>query len=258
MKKVKGNTFVTSLNNTDIGIYRFGRNSAVLIDSGREEQPEFIDWLKEQGISPVAVINTHLHIDHIGCNELLKKEFQCNIYASSDEIRHENDAGYTAGKGAISNPDSGILEICGHEFEIIPTPGHSCGHQAVVTPDGVCFLGDVVMSEEILKSSKMPYHLDIDAALDSMDKVKKMDYSMFVLSHEGCFTKEQIVETVGSNLAREEYFRNVIGCLCDNRISDDKLTTLFMNEIGITGEKQDVFWVWETAHARVKSYRRKI
>ena len=51
-----------------------GRTDAVVFDPGLE--PELIvDFLKQEGLTPAALINTHGHADHIGGNEHLKRGF---------------------------------------------------------------------------------------------------------------------------------------------------------------------------------------
>lgn len=256
LENIKGNTYTTRINGTDIGIYRFGKKSAVLIDSGYDVQDDFTDFLESEGIEPVAVINTHLHIDHIGGNELLRETYHCDIYASQIEIIHENDAGYSGGENVLANPEEGILDICGQEFLIISLPGHSIGHQGVVTPDGVCFLGDGILSEKNLELAKMPYHYNIERAIESMSKIREMDYPLYVLSHNGVLTQEETIKTVKDNLKKEDYLRERIVCLCNSKISNGKLISLFMNDIDVTEEKRRFSWVVETAEARVKAYRR--
>src|SRR5262245_52277342 len=51
-----------------------GRTDAVVFDPGLE--PELIlDFLKEERLSVVAILNTHGHADHIGGNGVLKQAF---------------------------------------------------------------------------------------------------------------------------------------------------------------------------------------
>ena len=48
-----------------------GRADAVVIDPGLE--PEFIlDFLRDEGLTPAAILNTHGHADHIAGNEAMK------------------------------------------------------------------------------------------------------------------------------------------------------------------------------------------
>src|SRR6516162_2870022 len=55
-------------------VRRPGRADALVIDPGLE--PELIlDFLREEGLTPAAVLNTHGHADHIAGNEALKQAF---------------------------------------------------------------------------------------------------------------------------------------------------------------------------------------
>ena len=47
------------------------------------------------------------------------------------------------------------IMIDGEIFELISLEGHSVGHVGVVTPDGICCLGDAIVSEDVLNVSKL-------------------------------------------------------------------------------------------------------
>ncbi|MDO4868723.1 MAG: MBL fold metallo-hydrolase [Bacillota bacterium] len=258
---IKGNTYMTRLGHTDVGLYIKG-NEAVLIDTGSEEVPELIRWFEDHDIKPKAIINTHLHIDHIGCNQLLCERYACRVFASGDEIRHENDAGYTDSSGVCVNDDNGPLHIDEDAFEIISLRGHSEGHQAVVSPDGVCFLGDAVMSIDKLNKTKMPYHYDLKDSLASMEKLQKLATArpdfVYVISHFGVYDRDGIIAVSEANQQKELALMEAAASLMDElsqkhlrHMRRDKLASLFMDRIGISREKQDIYWVQETARERV-------
>src|SRR2546429_6481984 len=55
-------------------VWHPGRTDALVIDPGLEPDA-ILDFLREQGLTPAAVLNTHGHADHIAGNEALKAAF---------------------------------------------------------------------------------------------------------------------------------------------------------------------------------------
>lgn len=253
-EKIAGDTYILTLGSTDIGLYLRDRNNAVLIDSGSRPDPGFINFLKQERIRPATVINTHLHIDHIGCNELLCDEFDVDIFASADEIAHENEEGYDVGENVAVCPDNGTLKLRGGCFRIIASRGHSEGHQCVATPDGVCFLGDALMSADNLKLTRMPYFHDVKSSLESMKMISGLDFAAFALSHHGTVSGAQIAELAEMNIRKEEKLHEIMQ-VSAGRCRGSKpaeLAEAFMEAVGIAEDKRDIEWVRETVFARME------
>ena len=251
MKHIIGNTYTTTIGYTDIGIYKAG-NSAVLIDTGSEVCKSLPSLLDQLGVFPSAVIHTHLHIDHVASNDLLCERYGCRIYASAEEIQHNEWSG-----DPRINPDDGDLPLVGATFRILPLRGHSIGHQAVVTPDGVCFLGDAVMSIDNLNTTKMPYHLNIQQAIRSMERIRELDFPAFVLAHSGIHDQESVREIVEANLQRESEYQEEILHIAGQKNHANHLVTRFMDHIGISRDKQAISWVENTAAARIRELERQ-
>ena len=103
------------------------------------EQPDF------DLASIDIVVNTHLHFDHCGGNVLFAGR---PIYVQRQELedaRGQED--YTIPEwvefeGATYVEHDGEAEIA-HGVRVIPTPGHTAGHQSVLvdTDDGLVVLG---------------------------------------------------------------------------------------------------------------------
>ena len=241
MKHIAGNTYTTRIGYTDIGIYVDG-NTAILIDTGSEEKTSLLTLLENHHLTPRAIINTHLHIDHIGCNKLLQEKFKCLAYCPMEEIE---DARYDAGFVCPDTPDGPCTTI--------PLPGHSVAHQGVVTPDGVCFVGDAIMSVR----SKMPYHLNVGKALESMKRICDLPYPYFVLSHMGAYDRDNAHRIAEKNIQKEQERLDLIIELCAHKIKTEKLAAIFMDKLNISRENQDVFWVMDTAMARIRELERQ-
>ena len=92
----------------------------------------------------VCVINTHLHFDHCGGNRLFAGT---PIHVQRIEREAAREPGYTIPEwvefeGATYAEHDGEAEIA-HGVRVIPTPGHTVGHQSVLvdTDDGLVVLG---------------------------------------------------------------------------------------------------------------------
>jgi glyoxylase-like metal-dependent hydrolase (beta-lactamase superfamily II) len=62
--------------------------NCVIIDPGcyfREEEKHLLDFLKEYQLKPVALLNTHAHLDHIMGNQFVKQHFDIDLYLHPDD-----------------------------------------------------------------------------------------------------------------------------------------------------------------------------
>jgi hydroxyacylglutathione hydrolase len=128
----------------------------IVIDPGMEPQLIF-DVLAECQLTPVAILNTHGHVDHIAGNEAMKAHFPAAplIIGVKDAPLLSDPVWNVSrqfGFDIISPPadqlvgEGDILLFAGLTLDILDVPGHSSGHVAFVVRDaGIVFDGDVVM-----------------------------------------------------------------------------------------------------------------
>jgi glyoxylase-like metal-dependent hydrolase (beta-lactamase superfamily II) len=133
-----------------------GRGEAVVIDPGLE--PELIrDFLRDQGLSAAAILNTHGHADHIAGNGAMKQAFPdapLVIGARETPMLDSAERNLSAAFGLeiISPPadrtvaEGDVVEAAGLRFDVLDVPGHSPGHIVYVFrgPPCLVFGGDVL------------------------------------------------------------------------------------------------------------------
>lgn len=140
---------------------RSGTREVVVIDPGLE--PDLIlDYLAAEQLTPVAILNTHGHADHIAGNQALKQAFlQLPLVIGANEVRLLADpyANLSAPFGLpVTSPpadrtvrEGEDIEAAGIRFQVVDVPGHSPGHVVFVVRDQptIVFGGDVLFRDSI-------------------------------------------------------------------------------------------------------------
>jgi len=134
---------------------------AVVIDPGGEPE-KIIRRLKERGLTPIMVVNTHGHVDHTAGNGPIKEHYDLPIAI------HEGDAGFMISAFnlglsqvyGVPRPvaadktlkDGEVIQLCRHHsLRIIHTPGHSRGGICLLSGD-ILFTGDTLFANSIGRS----------------------------------------------------------------------------------------------------------
>jgi glyoxylase-like metal-dependent hydrolase (beta-lactamase superfamily II) len=140
--------------------WRDGSEEAVVIDPGTEPEA-ILHFLTEQGLKPVAILNTHGHSDHIAGNADLKAaypEAPLIIGAGDAPMLEDPDLNLSRPFGfEIVSPradqvvrEGNTLSFAGITLDILDIPGHSPGHIVfVVRDEGTVFGGDVLFRDSI-------------------------------------------------------------------------------------------------------------
>ena len=207
LKQVRGNTWVLEGPQL-IGLYRLGEGLCVLLDPGSGKLiPSLETALKEAGLTPAGVLCTHMHYDHHESSRYWKETcgaLICLPQVEADIVRCEQSLknhlfNFTMGlvrtdrrlQSLVCPVDRVIafgeteIDFCGAAFSILRTPGHSPDHICVITPDGVCFAGDVLMTEDVLRTAMVPFVFDMADDLESKEKIKALDCEAWIFCHKG-------------------------------------------------------------------------
>ena len=185
-------------------------DGVILFDTGVGTGNSFIDDLYDPSVIPivsalealgiderdvVAVVNSHLHFDHCGQNEVFHRR-QVPIYTQAAEIEAAQAFGYTVPEWAFI-PEHSVRRVRGDErltdgVRIIATPGHTPGHQSVVveTTEGpVVIAGQCAYNTDELVAGRIArdnVHDDsfLEVGQQSLDRLLSLEPRQVVVAHD--------------------------------------------------------------------------
>lgn len=231
---------------TNIG-FIVRNDKVLLVDSGNDKESgrKINKILKEKNWTLEAIVNTHSNADHIGGNDYLQRNLNCEIYASALEdsfikypkletallwggleVKDLRNKFFKAKPSAVSRliSDGDRLK---DDVEIIGLKGHFMNMIGVKSPDDVIFLADSLFGKETLQKHKIPFIFDVDEYKKTLARIEAMEAEAFVPSHGSVKedisdlvrfnlqTVEEIEAEILKSLKREKAFEEVLKDLCD-------------------------------------------
>lgn len=221
---IYGNTWYFKTALALIPFYIFDDGTAVVMDSGAEHDGDIVLALKGLGLKVNAVLLTHMHFDHTGAASLLKQSFGARIYAppasfgnivptldgsdSKDGVPKSLMKTYKSNKcipDTVITADMDSVCIGKTRFRVIQCPGHTDRHLAFVTPDDVCYLGDLMTSDGFIKASKLLYAKDYGSDRRSKRKIRDMKFRYCIAAHRSVIEGSALPELADENIAYMEH-----------------------------------------------------
>ncbi|WP_294000421.1 MBL fold metallo-hydrolase [uncultured Megasphaera sp.] len=184
-----------------IGVWCPDGVHAWFIDSGNDKDAgrKLRKILDQQGWQLQGILNTHSNADHIGGNQYLQRQTGCRVFAGGLEKAFTSypilEPSFLYGGYPMKDlrhkflmaKESDVTDFSDssfpHEIEIISLPGHFFHMVGFRTPDNVVFLADCLNSRVILDKYALGYIYDVQAYLDTLDKVEAMEADWFVPAH---------------------------------------------------------------------------
>ena len=135
----------------------------VIIDPGcysNEEQQELTNFIAENNLTPVKLLNTHCHIDHILGNNFVSSKFNVGLEMHEKDLptlHATPEYGHMYGFNVEKSPEPTVLlndgdtvEFGSSKLDVLFTPGHSAGHIVFVSHDQKFIInGDVLFKGSI-------------------------------------------------------------------------------------------------------------
>lgn len=174
------------------GLTNAGFIEGLAIDTSPEE-----DAYRDADVGTLAI--THGHADHFACAAFLRAAGATVFAARDDASLIENPDINIRGMFSWAKPSDllvtklfrgepcevdGYLEHWRDERAVaIPLPGHTLGHTAILTADGVLFTGDALYEEQLWKKHPLPYAIDPGMVDASLAHIATLDFDTLVPAH---------------------------------------------------------------------------
>jgi len=176
--------------------------ACIIIDPGCSnptEDQELIDYIAEQDLTPVRLINTHCHIDHILGNHLIADRYGLNLEAHKGEesvlamgrqVSTMYGIPYTESPSISTYLDEGDSFVFGGEkVEILNTPGHSPASICLSIPSLKILIGGDVLFQGSIGRTDLPGG-NFDTLIHSIkSRLWPLDDETIVYSGHGPTTK---------------------------------------------------------------------
>lgn len=167
MVEIKSFTFNPFMENTYVLFDE--TKEAVIIDPGcyePQEQMMLIEFIAASKLKPVAVLNTHCHIDHVLGNKFVKEHFGIELIIGEHELEtlkavevYAPNYGFQAYEAAeadrlLKNGDS--VSFGNTELKHLFVPGHAPGHIAFYDESETFIIGGDVLFDGSIGRTDLP------------------------------------------------------------------------------------------------------
>ncbi|MFD1705661.1 MBL fold metallo-hydrolase [Siminovitchia sediminis] len=250
--------------------YVYQGGEGLLIDTGidRGTSRKIVKLLKEKNYPINYAILTHAHTDHYGGAASLKKDHQVKLYAPRLEaVIMENpilepiylwngampirklrnkflEAAPVTLDGVI---EEGRQMIGPFNFEAVSLPGHSYGQSGILI-NGILYAADSYFGKEVLAKHKVPFIVDVDAAIRSLKKLKTLSFEGAIPGH-GEYEAD-IEETVEANINCHLNIREfLLHCIADSKegIPMDELLKKLFKQYGLETSEVGQWLLYRTS-----------
>lgn len=196
MISIKSFTFNPFQENTYIAFDE--SKECMIVDPGCYDKTEntiLKNFIEQHNLKPVALVNTHCHLDHIFGNSFVADTYNLSPIIHQDDLpmlEYAPLAARTYGVNLNTLPkvkkfieETDIIKFGNSKFNVIFTPGHSPGHICLVNNEENIILSADVLFNLSIGRTDLPMG-DYDTLLKSIkEKLLILDDKMVVYPGHG-------------------------------------------------------------------------
>lgn len=130
----------------------------VIIDPGcsnKSEQDEIVQFIKDEALMPVKLLNTHCHIDHVFGNSFVAKKYNIGLEINREDLQVLHSLPQVSHLYGLNAEESvepanflnegDIVKFGSSSLEILFCPGHSPGSICFVSKEDKFIIGGDVL-----------------------------------------------------------------------------------------------------------------
>jgi len=110
-------------------------------------------------------------------------------------------------------PDTGL--------QAIPLPGHYFDMIGVVTPDGICFIADILFPENIINKYHLFFLWDIRSHFNSLERLKTLNADLYVPGHGETLSQVDPLIEINKKKINEILFR--VQNICEEPVTAEEV-----------------------------------
>ena len=159
MSKMKINHYVVSMAQTNCYIVINDENKECFIIDPGASGKQLAERIRQDGLTPVAILLTHGHFDHAGAAKTLVDEFDIKVYAHEAEEDTLKDPQKNVSwmincketyDADVFLKDEEEIKLAGFQIKVLHTPGHTEGGCCYYIPsEAVVFTGDTLFAQSV-------------------------------------------------------------------------------------------------------------
>jgi len=193
------------------GVTNSGFVDGLVIDTGPDAEAY-------NGVAADRLAITHGHADHFAVASVLRERGATVVVARDDASLVENPDINIRGmfswarpgdqlvtklfKGVPCEVDALVEDWRDRRATPIHLPGHTLGHTAFLTRDGVLFTGDALYQESLWKRHPLPYAIDPTMVAESLERIRGIEFDWLVPGHGELTDRAQAMRDVGFHIAQ--------------------------------------------------------
>ena len=202
LTRVRGGRTVVGKVLHEVSCYLVGDT---LVDSGCPATArDLARWCAGRGV--VRVVHTHHHEDHTGGDAELVQRLAVDVVAPPRTVPVLRDfyrlpcyrrIVWGRAESAPCRAMGATVRIGGHDYDVVPTPGHAADHVCLHQPQlGWVFTGDLFISRRVRYLRAVE---DAPRILESLRAVRALEPRLLICSHAGLV--EAAVEALDARIA---------------------------------------------------------